>query len=358
MRAFGGSPPPDTHVTVVSRTRYTPYSGMLPGLIAGHYRFDECHIGLDWLANKCGCELVKAEAALLRLNEREVVCRDGRHIGYDLLSIDIGSTPAMRDVPGARTHALPIKPIDRFLEGWARVETRIANGERLRLAVVGGGAGSVELALSLQHRLRLAHKGAEATRFALVTDQPRILTSHNGRVRAIFEDVLRARGVEMLCNHRVTRVKPGRLECADGSSVEADSIIWVTTPAPPEWISRSGLSTDARAFIAVNDCLQSVSHREIFAAGDIATMVDNTRPKSGVYAVRQGPPLARNLRRALEGRCLVEYSPQRRSLALISTGDRNAVASYGPLSASGKWVWRWKNWIDRAWMRRYLPPQR
>lgn len=353
MRDLGRSPPPDTRVRVVSRTRLTPYSGMLPGLVAGHYRAEEAHIDLAWLARSTGCELVEAEANRLDPLRREVRCVGGARLGYDLISIDIGSTPATAGVPGVETHALPVKPVDRFLDRLRTIEARIAAGERLRVAVVGGGAGGVELTLSLQHRLKAL--GGGETPFVLVTDQSDILLAHNRTVRAIFRKLLAARGVAVMLDHAVAHVDAGGLDCANGERIDADAIVWATSAAAPEWIAQSGLTTDHRGFIAVNDCLQSASHKTVFAAGDIATMVNHALPKSGVYAVRQGPTLARNLRRALTGERLDEYAPQRLALALIGTGDEEAVASYGPLAVRGKWVWRWKEAIDRRWIRRYLP---
>ena len=339
---------------VVSRARFTPYSGMLPGLMAGMHTFEESHIDLEWLARAAGCELAEAEADRLDPEGHEVGCRGGERFGYDLISLDIGSTPATSAVPGASEHALPVKPVDRFLDGWKRIEARVAAGQHPRIAVVGGGAGGVELLLALQQRLNRTIDAA--ARFAIVTDQPDILLAHNARVRRIFREVLAARKVDLYTNHPVARVDRAGLDCENGARIEANAVVWVTTASAPPWIAASGLTTDSRGFVAVNDCLQSVSHKDVFAAGDIATMVNHPRPKSGVYAVRQGPPLARNLRRALAGEPPREYLPQRIALALIGTGDRNAVASYGPLAAHGEWVWRWKNRIDQGWMRDYLPP--
>ncbi|MFO1205003.1 MAG: FAD-dependent oxidoreductase [Burkholderiales bacterium] len=356
MRALARTPPPATQVTLVSRGRFTPYSGMLPGLLSGLNTFEESHIDLKWLASDTGCAFVAAEATRIDVRARRVECADGTSFDYDVLSIDTGSTPAIDHVPGAREHALPVKPVDRFLAEWDAIESQIAAGKRPCIAVVGGGAGGVELLLSLQHRLRTTI--GDTTRFLLVTDEADVLMSHNASVRRIFRDILKARGVEVHLGHAVVRVDPGVLHRTGGETIRTDFAVWVTTASAPTWIAEAGLATDNRGFIAVNDRLQSTSHPEVFAAGDVATMLGHPRPKSGVFAVRQGPPLARNLRCALSGEALTPHTPQRLALALIGTGDRYAVASWGPFAAKGHWVWRWKRYLDRRWMRTYLPPDR
>ena len=121
----------------------------------------------------------------------------------------------------------------------------------------------------------------------------------------------------------------------------------------PDWLAGSGLALDAEGFIATAPTLQSLSHPEVFAAGDVASRPDAERPKSGVYAVRAGPPLARNLGQAIAGRPLQRYTPQRRSLNLLACGDRYAIASWGRWSFEGRWVWRWKDHIDRAFVAGY-----
>ena len=207
----------------------------------------------------------------------------------------------------------------------------------------------------MQHRLRMLAPAAEIG-FALACDTATLLPTHNSRVRAIFMRVLERRGVTLHLGRAVERVDSGRLRLAGGGSVEADVLVWATGASAPEWPRTAGLATDERGFVRVNGWLQSVSHPQVFAAGDIASVGSHPYPKSGVYAVRAGTPLAENLRRALRGQRLVEWTPQRQALALISTGDRYAVASRGSLALQGKWVWQWKNWIDRRFIERYRIP--
>lgn len=354
VRRWGKQPAADTAVTLLSPDRYAPYSGMLPGLVAGHYGFHDCHIDLAALCARCGVKFVAGRLAALDPADRTVACDDGTEQRFDVLSLDTGSTPAA-SVPGAREHAIPVKPVGTFLAAWSALQkAALADTAPLPIAVVGGGAGGVEMLLAMHHALR---KVAGARRhpldFALITDTPAILPSHPQRVQRIFERVLAEYGIAVLAGVRVARVGPESVQLGDGRELPAGFVAWITGAAAPEWARASGIATDERGFIAIDETLRSTSHPDVFAAGDVASMTSHPRPKSGVYAVRQGPPLTRNLRAALAGTPPVRYRPQRRALALISAGERYAVASYGAIALEGRWIWRWKDSIDRAFMARY-----
>ncbi|NIR59451.1 MAG: selenide, water dikinase SelD [Gammaproteobacteria bacterium] len=358
LKRFGMKPIPGVRLTLITRDVDTPYSGMLPGYIGGHYTYDDCHIDLRTLARFAGARLYHAAATGLDLDGRLVHCRGRPSVPYDVLSIDVGSRPNTGHVPGAAEHAIPVKPIDRFLTRWAAFAVELAERPGpLRVVTVGAGAGGVELTLAVRHRLRsmVEARGGDPSRltFTLVTDTAEILATHNRGVRARFTRVLAERGVEVLVGHPVVEVEEGVLRRANDERVRFDALFWVTSAAAPEWVGASGLATDADGFIRVDDCLQSVSHPGVFAAGDVAAMAHHPRPKSGVFAVRQGPPLTENLRRVLRGRRLRAFRPQKEFLSLITTGDGHAVASRGHWSAEGAWVWRWKRHIDRRWMRKY-----
>ena len=79
-------------------------------------------------------------------------------------------------------------------------------------------------------------------------------------------------------------------------------------------------------------------------------------PKSGVYAVRQGPLLAANLLARLNDKPLETYKHNPNALMLLSLGQKRAVASRNGLTLGGDWVWRWKDKIDREWIQKYAPP--
>ncbi len=358
LKRFGMKPLPGVRLTLICRDVHTPYSGMLPGYVAGHYGFDDMHIDLGALARFSGARFFHSTVTRLDLHERKVFCDNRPPVPFDVLSINTGSTPNTATVPGATETVVPVKPINRFLDRWEALSVRVmAETRPVHIAVVGAGAGGVEILLAIQHRLKqmraAAGRTADDIHYYLFSDSPEILPSHNEKVRATFLEVLRERGVAIHAGEPVIQVSPGRLRTASGAAVEADEILWVTAAGAPEWPGAAGLDVDTDGFIKVDDTLQSTSHPGVFAAGDVAAMVNYSRPKSGVFAVRQGKPLARNLRRALLGKAPAKFRPQSKFLGLISTGDKYAVASRDGWSVKGRWVWVWKDWIDRRFMRKF-----
>lgn len=360
LKSWAMNPVPGVRVTLVSAQVDTPYSGMLPGLIAGHYTFDQAHLDLWTLARFAGVRCWLDRVVRLDLAQRQVCFAERPPLSFDLLSINIGSTPELDTVPGAREHAIPVKPIERFLPALGRIDERVRalRRGRFRIGVVGGGASGVELILSLQHRLHTLlreHGTASDVRleFCLVTASPELLPTHNAGVRRCFRRIFAQRGLEVRLGEQVQQVRADRVVCASGVEVEYDVLVWATQASAQPWIRESGLAVDPAGFLALNECLQSTSDPRVFGAGDIAAVLAHPRPKAGVFAVRQGEPLALNLRRALCGERLEPFVPQRQFLSLISTGDCTAVASRGPWVLKGKWVWRWKRSIDVKWMEGY-----
>ncbi|MDP1743138.1 MAG: selenide, water dikinase SelD [Polaromonas sp.] len=358
LKSFGMNPVPGVRLTLICRDTDTPYSGMLPGYIAGHYSHDDVHIDLNTLAAFAGARFFRDEVIGLDRAAGKVICRNRPPVPYDSLSINIGSAPQIGQVPGAADHAVAVKPIHLFNERWLALLARVQqHAGKTRIAVVGAGAGGVELTLAMQHRLRgeLRALGRDPNELAfhLFSNTADILPTHNPRVRQTFKRVLTERQVVLHLNSEVTQVSERGIKTSDGTLMEMDEIVWVTQAGGATWLRQTGLALDEHGFIQVNDHLQSISDPAVFAAGDIAAFTSRPLPKAGVFAVRQGKPLAANLRRSVLGEPLVSYRPQRNWLALISTGDRFAVASRGALSWQGEWVWRWKDWIDRRFMDKF-----
>jgi selenide,water dikinase len=364
LRMFGMDPLPGVRFTLISRELHTPYSGMLPGLVAGHYDFDEAHIDTAPLTRLANARLYHAEATGIDLTGRRVLCRNRPPVPYDLVSLDIGSTPNTGTIPGAAEFAIPVKPIDGFLRRFDDLVARVLTRQgRAHIVLVGGGAGGVELILSVEARLRreIARAGYDGAglSFTLITAGDDILPSFPARFRHRFRAILAEHGIAVRIGSAVTRVARGALQ-AGGETVAADEILWTTQAAPAGWLTETGLALSPEGFIMVDANLRALGRGDVFAAGDTIAFTPRELPHSGVYAVRAGPILAANIRRTLTGQALKKFRPQRRALYLVTTGGRHALGARNGLMVEGDWVWRWKDGIDRRFMAKFnvLPQMR
>ena len=352
LRVFGLLRPAGVDITLVDSQRRATYSGMLPGLIAGHYETNQIQIDLDRMCGFAGARFLNT--ALLEIDPEQcaVTCADGSRAGYDLLSINVGAMPVFPAVNASANLVIPAKPIAELLPAWERLITSVQCGVVKNILFVGGGPAGIELLTAMQYRMdRLTTPGALS--FTLVTDAEVLLPRHNARVQSVFRRMLAQHSVRLLFNRRIAQIQPGAAITTQGEHIPGDVFVWATGATVAPTLHAPGLARDPAGFIAVNEHLQSLSHADIYAAGDCASIRGKSYPRSGVYAVRQGPRLADNLRRALVGEPLVAYRPQKRALALISSGSRHAVAAYGPIALSGAWVWKWKDFIDRRFMSKY-----
>ena len=336
---------PDTAVTLISPEPRQWYSGMLPGWIAGHYRLEQCAIDLVRLTQRAGCTFRQTHATGLDLDTRTVLCADGVPQPFDWLSIDVGPTTATEAIEGADAHALAVRPIASFVAAIEGILAGATEAPGAPVAIVGAGAAGVELAFALRHR-------CPSTPIALIGTTPRPLDGLPGLLQLRVRHLMAERSIAWHGASRAVAVDANGVHLASGARIAASRVLQVTGAAAPAWPAAAGLATDARGFIRVTPTLQSISHPAVFAAGDVAAYAE-PRPKSGVFAVRAGPPLAQNLRRAVLGQSLAPWSPQRRALYLLSTGDGHALGAWGPLGWWGDWVWRWKDRIDRRFMARF-----
>ena len=348
LQALAREPLVGAEVALITPFARQLYSGMVPGLVAGHYRVEQCAIALRPLADAAHVQFIEGAAVELDAAARRVQLADGRIAEYDVLSLDTGSVMDRDQLPGAREHGLFVRPIEHFvrlLDGLLDLASRRV----LDIVVIGAGAAGIELALALQHRL--AGRGEERARVALVTGGPEPLSGY-------APGVIR-RAAQALARHKITvfresctALEPGAVLLGSGARLACDAPLLATGAQAPAWLAGSGLALDERGFVATGPTLQSRSHAEVFAAGDVATRMDAPHAKSGVHAVRAGPALALNLRRFIGGGVLEPHTPQRRTLNLISCGEKRAIASWGDWSAQGRWAWWWKDRIDRAFVAR------
>ena len=353
LRKLGMKPVPGLQVTLVSPSTRTAYSGMLPGLVAGHYEEDDIHIDLVPLCRFAGARFIEAKVDGIDPVGQSIQLDSRPDLRYDILSIDVGITPLL-DVPGAAENVIPVKPINEFLGHWQVFLESVSKGEVCNVGFVGAGAGGVELCLAVNHRLRqsLAYQ-THPVSVHLIADDRGVLPEHNAGVKSVFRRTFENDGIQVHENFRVAYVDDRTVTSTAGESIHLDAIFWVTSAMSQAWLQDTGLSLTDDGFIAVGRTLQSDNFPNVFAVGDVAHMTLSPRPKAGVFAVRQGPPLERNIRRLLGGKAPLDYRPQREFLSLISTGGRKAVASRNNQSFAGALVWRWKDWIDRRFMRRF-----
>ena len=337
LKSLGMAPMDGVRVTVIAREAHTPYSGMLPGFVAGHYRWEEIHIDLGPLCRFAGARLIVDSVTGLDLENNSVQCAHRPPVRFDSLSINCGAVP---EVVGG--FGVPVKPIGRFLPHWRTLAEQARPG--MRIQFVGGGAGGVELALAARTAL------PRGIGIGVVTEE--LLPGQGRRAQRLLSKELGRAGIELRFGS-VTAAGERELALADGSAVGFDRLFWVTGVVAPGWVRESALATDSRGFARVDRALRSVSHPRVFVSGDAACLDGQQRPKSGVIAVRAGPVLGANLRRSAAGRALRRFRAQKRFLSLIGTGDRRAVASKFGLAVRGAWVWRWKERIDRRFMDRF-----
>jgi len=345
LKDMAALPFPACRATLVSPYPHLVYSGMVPGMVAGHYSIDDCLIPVGQLAASAKVTFVASLATGLDAASRSVALASGESLHYDVLSIDTGPVMDRDAIPGAREHALFVRPMEHFTRLWISL-LDLAQTRSLSVVVIGGGAAGVELAMALQYRL------GERARVSLVTGGTPPLMDHAVAVRERAVRNMKKLGITVL-EDSCHEVGASMVRLGSGARLVCDAPVMAIGTGAPAWLSGSGLALDDKGFVATGATLQSTSHPEVFAAGDVASRADAPRPKSGVYAVRAGPPLALNLRRFVGGGALQPHVPQPRSLNLLACGKRRAIASYGDWSAEGWWVWRWKDWIDRGFVARF-----
>lgn len=352
LRLWRERPVPGVRLTLINPGRLAHYSGMAPGHIAGHYRLDEITIDLGRLADSAGARLLEACATGIDREAKRIELGGGPAIAYDLLSLDIGIDTHMPDLPGFQDHATPAKPLGDFVAAWSNwCDALVRDAVAPRICVIGAGLAGVELAFAMRYRTGRLGRPAEIR----LVESGRALASVGLRSRSSLLARMRRQEILLEEETEIAAVTAGGVVLRNGERRAASFVLGTAGARARSWISETGLETH-EGFVTVDRHLQSLTDPAIFACGDCAHLGFAPRPKAGVYAVRAAPVLFQNLRAALGEGHPRAFRPQSDYLKLVSFGGRVALADRGCLAVSGGWVWRWKDRIDRGFMRRFPTP--
>jgi len=354
LREWARHPIDDVELVLISPYARHHYSGMVPGYLGGTYEEAQLTVDLPRLARAARARFFQAWVEQVDGAGR-LVQAGGVRFAFDVASLDVGSAPAGGRTPGVEAHAFTVRPMSRAAELRAALDARLARGgpDPLAIAVVGGGAAGVEVALALERRAA-AHAAGCVVR--LVERGPVILPEFSARVRRLALRALAARGIEVRTGCRVDAVDPDGVRL-DGERMAAGLVVWLAGAAAPPLLESSNLPRDPQGFLLVDATLRAVGGAPVWGAGDcIGIEGAGNVPKAGVYAVREAPVLNRNVRVALAGRAQgtpVPYRPQRSFLSLLNTADGRAIVRWRGVALQSRWAWRLKDRIDRRFVQQY-----
>lgn len=347
---------PPVRVTLVSPGEEYFYSGMESGVTAGQYKPEQACFRPPLLARAGGAVWVCAPVVRVNAEEGRVVLSTGAELAYDLLSLDVGARLQGDTLPGVSTYACAVKPVRDAIglgDTIIRSVQRPTRGRPARIVIVGGGAAGIETALCIGARLSRSF-GPEQCEIAVVHGGETVLAEHSEGVRARVRTLLCERGVEVHLGVRAREVEDRSVKMDGAAEIPYDVLVWATGPRSPEFLRESGLPVDGQGYLRVRPTLQAEHLPAVFAAGDCVSLIGYPGvAKAGVYAVREGPVLARNLARSLRGEALEEYEPQDHWLSLLNTGDGRALMAYRGYAGRGRVLWWLKDAIDRRFMRRF-----
>lgn len=329
------------------------YSGMLPGVLAGLYPQEQMEIDLVRLCTASGARLIVDRVTGVDVTHRELQFGSRPPLRYDWLSIGIGSRPRVDGIDVVcPERLLAIKPMQTFLQRLDQAFQRLPDSRTARptITVIGGGVGGIEIACCLRNRLQQHFPGGFSLRMVSASEVGSgLLPATVARVGDLF----RKRDVELVEGSPVGEIGDGEIVLQNGRRLASDLNLLATGAVASEFLKSVPLPRDARGFLLTRATLQSIGNDRVFAVGDSGTLEENPTEKAGVFAVRQGPILWKNLRRSLQGRSLMAYRPQTGFLKLLNQGDGSAIAEYMGRSLAGRWAWKLKDRIDRRFMSMY-----
>lgn len=344
LRHWAMRPLPGVRLTLINPAPIAPYSGMLPGAVAGHYDQQDLEIDLIRLIRFAGARFVQGRVVGIDRANKQIHVSGRAPIGYDVVSVNVGVTTEMPTLPGFAEYGIPAKPLAAFFARWQEVLSRDPVPD---IAILGAGVAGVELALAM--RFAAKEKGAHPK--ITMLERTDALSGVNESAAKALRAALATADVTVIEQKTVSRVGADCVVLENGLEIASGFTVGTAGARALDWLSEVGVKTQD-GYLSVDETLRT-SDDAIFAAGDCAHMTHAPRPKAGVYAVRQAPILSANLKAALSGQTLRSYYPQKGFLKLISLGGKVALADRFGRAFSSKGLWRLKNRIDQKFMRQF-----
>ena len=331
-------------ITLITNEIDTPYSGMIPGYIEGIYSWRDSHIDLYRLCLKLNVRFIHAEVERVSAYEKEIYFKDRPKIKFDVLSINTGIQSNNREIKGAAKYCLPVKPISKLTNNFLNKITNFKS-----IAFIGGGAGSVELALAIKKRFLNINQDIKIT---IITGKRGLLSTFPQKTKLTSLKTLEKFKIDIIEYKRVLEVKPKQIILSDKSMLKIDKAILSTNSMTPKWLAKSDILLTKDNYILVNKSFQT-NYKYVFASGDVIDFNNQNLKKAGVFAVRSGKPLAINIKQFILGKKLVEYKFNKNYLALIGTSKRSAIATKYNLTFNSRFFFYLKKYIDQNFIKKF-----
>lgn len=332
----------DVEVTLISASNYQYYSGMFSGYAEGIYSLEDIRINVEEMCKKANISWYQQAVVSVDPKQKMLLTDQGEVMSYDVLSFDIGSLSANTDIKGVKEYAKRIKPnyhYPQMMEEMQQSENPV---------IVGGGVAGTELALSLE-AWRTKNKLTSPVK--LVSSSSRLLEQESEKASEKIQKLLQKRNIELHLNKRVVEINQINIIVEDSEKISYKDVMWLTGPQAPDLFRVSKLPMDSKGYLLVESTLQVKEYPAIFGAGDCITLSHAPdTPKNGVFAIREAPILWENIRGFLQNGQGSHYHPQKRYLAIMSTGYEEGFLLYNPLYLQNRWAWKLKHRIDKKFI--------
>jgi len=334
------------HIILISEHFEATYSGMTPGYIHQDFSKEEISIDLQRLCFNAGATFIKDKVVKIDTNYQKLELQNLPPVHYDLLSINTGSISSTRGIKIENSsRCFFVKPISLLVKNLSKIDQIIKN-KKSKIAIIGGGVASYELAFSLSRRYK---DNLEITIVGKnILNEKNLNKKTKNRIKEISNHI----GIKELLGE-VISISETHLTLKNDVIFECDLSLLSSGADIETWLSNSNLNKDKNGFLSVDSNLLSTNNKSVFVSGDACSIENNLRPKSGVMAVRQGEVLKENIFYKLTGSPLIKFRPQKNWLYLVGTYKNYALLNYFFLSFHGRWCWKLKEFIDKGFINKF-----